>query len=149
MTGRKETGETETGGKAAGAKAIVASRVKATGAQDSQETVGKGDMLMGEREMDNLLPGDTNAGQNTTEGILRKSYSEVATEVVRGRTRVIMGASIVRKTDTALNKVDDLVGCFPGANIEAITERVEQILGPGKEGSNNAEWDGTAAMVTK
>ena len=106
-------------------------------------------VVVGEREMDNLLPGDTNAGQNTTEGIRRKSYSEVATEVVRRRARVIMGASIIRKTDTALNKVDDLVVCFPGATIEAITERVEQILGPGKEGSNNAERDGTAAMVRK
>ena len=113
--------------------------MKATGKQDSQETGGKGDMSMGEREMDNLLPGDTNAGQDTTEGIRRKSYSEVATEVVRRRAKVFVGKSIVRKTDTALNKVDDLVVCFPGATIEAITERVEQILGHGKEGSNNAE----------
>ena len=37
-------------------------------------------MLMGEREMDNLLPGDTTAGQNATEGIQRKSYSEVVRE---------------------------------------------------------------------
>ena len=41
---------------------------KAPGAQDSQETGGKGDMLVGEREMDNMLPGDTTAGQNATKG---------------------------------------------------------------------------------
>ena len=28
-----------------------------------------------------------------------------------------------------------MVVCFPGATIEAITERVEKILGPGKGGS--------------
>ena len=32
---------------------------------------------MGGREMDNMMPGDTTVGQNTTEGIRRKSYSEV------------------------------------------------------------------------
>ena len=34
-------------------------------------------MLMGEREMDNMLPGVTTAGHNTTEVIRRKSYSKV------------------------------------------------------------------------
>ena len=43
--------------------------MKATGAQDSQETGGKSDMLIGEREMDYLLPGDMTAGQIATEGI--------------------------------------------------------------------------------
>ena len=38
------------------------------GARDSQEMGGKGDMLIGEREMDNSLPGDTTAGQTVTEG---------------------------------------------------------------------------------
>ena len=40
-----------------------------------------------------------------------------------------MGDSIVRKTDRVLNKVNDLVVCLPGAKIEAITERVENIMG--------------------
>ena len=40
-------------------------------------------MLIGEREMDNMLPGDTSAGQNVTERIRRKSYSEVLIERVR------------------------------------------------------------------
>ena len=33
-------------------------------------------MSMGEKEMDNMLPSDTTAGQNITEGNRRKSYSE-------------------------------------------------------------------------
>ena len=45
-----------------------------------------------------------------------------------------MGGSIVRKTDRALNKVDDAEVCYLWAKIEAITERVEQIVGPGKGG---------------
>ena len=61
-----------------------------------------------------------------------------------------MGDSIVRKTDRVLNKGDDVVVCFPRAKIEAITERMEKIMGPGKGGSilvhigtNNAEREGT------
>ena len=64
----------ETGRKATGGKAM---RAKAPRAQGSQETGGKGDVLMGEREMYNMLPGDTTLGQNPTEGIRQKSYSEV------------------------------------------------------------------------
>ena len=60
-----------------------------------------------------------------------------------------MGESIVRKTDIALNKGDDVVICLPGAKIKAITERVENIVGSGKGGSvlvhirtNNVEREG-------
>ena len=50
-------------------------------------------MLMDEREIDNMLPGDcqATAGQNVTEGIRRKCYSEVVTEGVRRRARVFVG----------------------------------------------------------
>ena len=80
-TGRKETVRNETGGKTMGMKATGAKApgAKAPGAQDSQETGGKGDMLMGEKEVDIMLPDDTTAGQNTTEGIRRKGYSKVVT----------------------------------------------------------------------
>ena len=40
----------------------------------------KRNRLMGEREVDNRLPGDKVAGQNVTEGIQRKSYSVVVIE---------------------------------------------------------------------
>ena len=49
-----------------------------------------------------------------------------------------------------------MVVCLPGAKIEAITERVENILGLGKGGSvfvnvwtNNVEREGTTAIVRK
>ena len=56
-------------------------------------------------------------------------------EGVRKRARVFVGDSIVRKTDRVLNKGEDVVVCLPGAKIEAITERVENIVGLGKGGS--------------
>ena len=92
----------ETGGKVSGGKA--------TGAQVSQETGGKGDRLMSEREPDNNLPPtDKAAGQNVMEGIQRRSYSEAVIEGVRKRARVFVGDSTVRKTDTVLKKEDDVV----------------------------------------
>ena len=79
--------------------------MKAIGLQDSQDTGGKDDMLMGEREVDNMLPGDATAGQNATEGIRRKSYSEVVIEGVRRKARVVVGDSIVvRKIDRVLSQ---------------------------------------------
>ena len=110
---------------------------------------------MSEREPDNNLPpSDKAAGQNVMEGIHRKSYSEVVIDGVRKRARVFVGDSIVRKTDRVLNKGDDVVVCLPGAKIEAITERVENIVGSGKGGSvlvhvgtNNVEREGTTAIV--
>ena len=121
----------ETGGRVSGGKA--------TGAQVSQAMVGKGDRLMSEREPDNSLPpSDKAAGQNVMEGIHRKRDS------------------IVRKTDRVLNKGDDVVVCLPGAKIEAIIERVENIVGSGKGGSvlvhvgtNNVDREGTTAIVRK
>ena len=66
---------------------------KATGAQVSQATGGKGDRLMSEREPDKSLPpNDKTAGQNVMEGINRKSYSETVIEGVRKRARVFVGA---------------------------------------------------------
>ena len=63
------------GGKAMGAKETVgkATRVKVSGAkatraQDNHETGETGDTLMGEKEMDSMLPSDTAAGQNMTKG---------------------------------------------------------------------------------
>ena len=75
-TGAKEKGmrETETkevGGKKTKLKAMVVRETggkvsggKVMGAQVSQETGGKGDSLMGAREIDNSLPGN---GRNPTE----------------------------------------------------------------------------------
>ena len=77
-------------------------------------------------------------------------------EGVRKKAKVFVGDSVVRKTDRVLNKGDDMVVCLPGAKIEAITERVENIVGSGKGGSvlvhvgtNNVEREGTTAIVRK
>ena len=141
-TGGKEKGVRETGGKTTGVKERGVGETRAkewevweTGAK---ETGGKG------------------SGQNVMEGIERKSYSAAVIEGVRKRARVFVGDSIVRKTDRVLNKGDDVVVCLPGAKIEAITERVKNIVGSGKGGSvlvhvgtNNVEREGTTAIVRK
>ena len=136
-TGGKEKGVGETGGKTTGVKER---EVGETGAKETggKETGGKG------------------SGQNGMEGIERKSYSASLIEGVRKRARVFVGDSIVRKTDRVLNKGDDVVVCLPGAKIEAITERVKNIVGSGKGGSvvvhvgtNNVEREGTTAIVRK
>ena len=71
---------------------------------------------------------------------------------MRKRARVFVGDSIVRKTDRVLNKGEDVFVCLPGAKIEAVTEKVENIVGLGKGGSvlvhvgtNNVESEGTTA----
>ena len=48
---------------------------------------------------------------------------------MRKRARLFVGDSIVSKTDRVLNKGDDVVVCLPVDKIEAITERVEHIVG--------------------
>ena len=90
------------------------------------------------------------------EGIHLKTYSEAVIEGVRTRARVFVGDSIVRKTDRVLNKGDDVVVCMPGAKIEAIIERVKNIVGSGKGRSalvhvrtNNVEREDTTAIIRK
>ena len=141
-TGGKEKGVGETGGKTTGVKEREVGETRAkeweVGETGGKETGGKG------------------SGQNVMEGIERKSYSAAVIEGVRKRARVFVGDSIVRKTDRVLNKGDDVVVCLPGAKIEAITERVKNIVGSGKGGSvlvhvgtNNVEREGTTAIVRK
>ena len=156
-TGGKEKGEGETGGKTTGVKerggkenGVGETGGKTTGVKERGvgETGGK-EKGVGETE-------GKGSGQNVMEGIERKSYSAAVIEGVRKRARVFVGDSIVRKTDRVLNKGDDVVVCLPGAKIEAITERVKNIVGSGKGGSvlvhvgtNNVEREGTTAIVRK
>ena len=146
-TGVKERGVAETGGKE---KGVGETGGKTTGVKERGvgETGGK-EKRVGETE-------GKESGQNVMEGIERKSYSAAVIEGVRKRARVFVGDSIVRKTDRVLNKGDDVVVCLPGAKIEAITERVKNIVGSGKGGSvlvhvgtNNVEREGTTAIVRK
>ena len=86
----------------------------------------------------------------------RRSYSEAVIEGALRTERVFMGDSILRKTDRTLSKGEDVVVCLPGARIEHVTERVENVLGHGQGGSilvhvgtNNADRDGTTNIVQR
>ena len=75
---------------------------------------------------------------------------------IKINTSFYVGDSIIRKTDSRLNKGEDVVVCFPGTRIEHVTERVEKIMGRGKGGTilvhvgtNNADEEGTTAIVDK
>ena len=86
----------------------------------------------------------------------RRSYSEEVIEGALRTERVFMGDSILRKTDRTLSKGENVVVCLPGARIEHVTERVENVLGHGQGGSilvhvgtNNADRDGTTMIVKR
>ena len=90
------------------------------------------------------------------EGERRKSYSAAVIDGIKRNSRIYVGDSIVRKTDTGLSKGEDVVACLPGARIEHVIERVEEIMGRGNGGSilvhietNNADKEGTTAILEK
>ena len=90
------------------------------------------------------------------DGERRKSYSAAVIDGTKRNSRIYVGDSIVRKTDTRLSRGEDVVVCLPGARIEHVTERVEQIMGRGYGGSilvhvgtNNTDKEGTTAIVEK
>ena len=51
------------------------------------------------------------------EGERRKSYSAAVIDGIRRNTRIYVGDSIIRKTDSRLSKGEDAVVCLPGARI--------------------------------
>ena len=63
------------------------------------------------------------------EGERRKSYSAAVIDGIERNSRIYVGDSIVRKTDTRFSKGEEVVVCLPGAIIEHVTERVEEIMG--------------------
>ena len=162
VTGRKETGRKGTGGKTTGVKergvGETGGKEKGVG-ETGGKTTGVKERGVGETRAKEWEVGETGgkgSGQNVMEGIERKSYSAAVIEGVRKRARVFVGDSIIRKTDRVLNKGDDVVVCLPVAKIEAITERLKNIVGSGKGGSvlvhvgtNNVEREGTTAIVRK
>ena len=90
------------------------------------------------------------------EGERRKSYSAAVIDGIKRKSRIFVGDSIVRKTDSRLSKGEDIVVCLPGARIEHVMERVDQVMGTGKGGSilvhvgtNNADGEGTTSIVKK
>ena len=68
-------------------------------------------------------------------GERRKKYLAAVVNGIKRKSRIFVGDSIVRKTDSRLSKGEDIVVCLPGARIEHVTERVEQIMGRGNGGS--------------
>ena len=75
---------------------------------------------------------------------------------IKRNSTIYVGDSIVRKTDSRLNKDEDIVVCLPGAKIEHVTERVQRIMGRGNGGTllvhigtNNTDKEGTTAIVKK
>ena len=100
--------------------------------------------------------GKKNGGEIRQDGERRKTYSAAVIEGFKRNSAIYVGDSIVRKTDSRLNKGEDVVVCLPGARIEHVTERVEKIMGRGKGGTilvhigtNNADKEGTTAIVDK
>ena len=121
----------------------------ATRLEEESDTAGKEGY--GKKTDGSKIGGDM--GQD---GERRKTYSAVVIEGFKRNSAIYVGDSIVRKTDSRLNKGEDVVVCLPGARIEHVTARVEKIMGRGKGGTilvhigtNNADKEGTTAIVDK
>ena len=106
--------------------------------------------------MERRQDGTKIGGEIRQYGERRNTYSAVVIEGFKRNSAIYVGDSIVRKTDSRLNKGEDVVVCLPGARIEHVTERVQKIMGRGKEGTilvhigtNNADKEGTTAIVDK
>ena len=63
------------------------------------------------------------------DGERRKKYSAAVIDEIKRNSTIYVGDSIVRTTDSTLNKDEDIVVCLPGARIEHVTERVQWIMG--------------------
>ena len=74
-------------------------------------------------------------GEMGQDGERRKTYSAAVIEGFKRNSAIYVGDSIVRKTDSRLNKGEDVVVCLLGARVEHVTERVEKIMGRGKGGT--------------
>ena len=90
------------------------------------------------------------------DGERSKTYSAALIDGIKRNSTIYVGDSIVRMTDSTLNKDEDIVVCLPGAKIENVTEIVQRIMGRGNEetilvhiGMNNADKEGTTAIVKK
>ena len=104
----------------------------------------------------NRTDGTKSGGKKGQDGERRNTYSAPVIDGFKINSRIYVGDSIVRKTDTRLSKGKDVVVCLPGARIEHVTERVEEIMGRGYGGSilvhigtNNADKEGTTKIVEK
>ena len=125
-------------------------------ADDTKQTAEEEESSATKKGLENSTDENQIGGWVGQEGERRKSYSAAVIDGIKRNSRIYVGDSIVRKTDTRLSKEEDVVVCLPGARIEHVTERVEKIMGRGKGGTilvhigtNNADKEGTTAIVDK
>ena len=142
MTCRKVTGEKVTVEKEGGTRGQEMREVDATGGKTNGRKEVRGDVTK-RKSITRTMTGRKETGKKgTTEKAAggkvsnqgdgkRRSYSEAVIEGALRTERVFMGDSILRKTDRTLSKGEDVVVCLPGARIEHVTERVENVLGDG------------------
>ena len=145
MTCRKVTGEKVTVEKEGGTRGQEMREVDATGGKTNGRKEVRGDVtkrksitrtMTGRRDRKERNNRESGGGKVSNQGdAKRRSYSEAVIEGALRTERVFMGDSILRKTDRTLSKGEDVVVCLPGARIEHVTERVENILGHGQGGS--------------
>ena len=145
MTCRKVTGEKVTVEKEGGTRGQEMREVDATGGKTNGRKEVRGDVTK-RKSITRTMTGRKETGKKgTTENAAggkvsnqgdtkRRSYSEAVIEGALRTERVFMGDSILRKTDRTLSKGEDVVVCLPGARIEHVTERVENVLGHGQGG---------------
>ena len=154
VTGEKVTVEKEGGTRGPDMREVDATGGKTNGRKEVRLDVTKrksitrtmtGRKETGKKGTTEKAPGGKVSNQGDAK---RRSYSEAV--------RVFMEDSILRKTDRTLSKGEDVVVCLPGARIEHVTERVENVLGHGQGGSilvhvgtNNADRDGTTRIVKR
>ena len=130
---------------------------KGTESRCDQTEVNNKDGVRKKRDRKERTNRESGRGKVSNQGdTKRRSYSEAVIEGALRTERVFMGDSILRKTDKTLNKGEDVVVCLPGARIEHVTDRVENVLGHGQGGSilvhvgtNNADREGTTRIVQR
>ena len=141
MTCRKVTGEKVTVEKEGGTRGQEMREVDATGGKTNGRKEVRLDVTK-RKSITRTMTGRNETGKKAAGGKVsnqgdakRKSYSEAVIEGALRTERVFMGDSILRKTDRTLSKGEDVVVYLPGARIEHVTERVENVLGHGQVGS--------------
>ena len=93
---------------------------------------------------DKRTDGTKIGGEMGQDGERRKTYSAAVIDGCKITSTIYVGDYVVRKTDTRLSKGKDVVVCLPGARIEHVTDRVEQIMGRGNGGSKVVDVRQTA-----
>ena len=167
MTCRKVTGEKVTVEKEGGTRGQETREVDTTGGKTNGRKEVRVDVTKRKSKTRTMTGRNETGKKGTTEKAAggkvsnqgdakRRSYSEAVIEGALRTERVFMGDSILRKADRTLSKGEDVVVCLPGARIEHVTERVENVLGHGQGGSilvhvgtNNADRDGTTRIVKR